>query len=343
MGQHMKKFTLPLILIIASFNNACSIKPPDDNSALGPEISVNEINNAKSDARAGYTFAQAFRTGDNGTVQIVDSVLGNKSVRDANQLIVTDMKPGIAYVTETDTTTGSVISGQIGESDWAATQSSLTNRVLKFFAALPLQLSEPLSTGFLKASRLITSLRIEKSQALGETLMAPTNIKSFSGVLQKRLENNIAQLFGGGLSMAETDSAPSAAPSPSTSPVPSPSPTPKPTATPVPTPVAASASHFYNLQVLKHEFLTSNHSQIPGGKVNSTRIDYVEIRKVQTPDQSMQDVRLHWTLEISNEVPGLFVFLEQCYSTIVNQNNQQIPLTECVHVDNFEFGSGTVH
>jgi hypothetical protein len=321
------------LLIIANF--ACSIKPPDDDSDLGAEVSANDIENAKASALAGYTFTQAFHKKDDGSFQVVDSVMGNSSLRDAYEETVTDMKPGIAYVTEIDATTGAVINGAITEAQWTKMQSSFSTRMFKFFAALPQPFSSSLSQTFLNVSHFVLSFHIEKTQALGENVKPLKRAPIFKNPLEPRLEKNISALLGAGLAQKDLNSSGDLNPAPAATP------TATPAATPAPTPAPVNTSKYYKLQVLKHQIVTANCSQIRDCKVNSTRLDYIEIRKINGPNQTVQDARLHWTIELSTEVPGLFVYQQQCFSTVISQGTQQIPLTECASVNNFTFGGGS--
>lgn len=313
-----RKILLPLLILVLS--SACSIKPPDDNSGLGPEVNSNDIVTAKTNALSGYTLEQAFHTGDDGTVEVVDNVLGNTSVRDAQEMTVTAMVPGQATVTETDSMTGSSITGIITDSDWPIL-SSLTSKVLNFFALFPDPVSRSLTDSFYMARNFWNSVSFEKSQALGESALLTNKIKLFTSPLSSVLEKDIAKL-----TLKRTDSSPTPTPGPTGTP-------PAPASTPDP-----GTSKYYGLHVLQHTLLTANCSQIPGCKVNSTQVAYVEIRNIQVSGEQSQTTRLNWTYEISNQVPGLFVTLSQCFTTIVNQNSQQIPLQECVQVENFTFG-----
>lgn len=105
-------------------------------------------------------------------------------------------------------------------------------------------------------------------------------------------------------------------------------------------------SKYYGLTVVKHKIPTGNQSQIPDGLINSTRIEYNEITK----DENGEPLRLHKSLEISNEVPGIFTLLndflqqtpvtmEYCVSALLEDGKDHVPYTNCWQVPTFFFGN----
>lgn len=97
----------------------------------------------------------------------------------------------------------------------------------------------------------------------------------------------------------------------------------------------SSTSAYYDLKVMKHPYETANCAQIPDCKVNATRITYYEVRSLSDGTT----MKMKWIYEISKEVPGLFMILDECYSTIVQQGTNQIPFMECASVKDFRFGN----
>ena len=89
----------------------------------------------------------------------------------------------------------------------------------------------------------------------------------------------------------------------------------------------------FGLKTFKHVLVTNNTSQITGGKVNATHVEFNEIDTV-----AGESKKIHWVYEISNEVPGLFVKLSECGSTVLIVNNGQVPFMSCIILDTFTFG-----
>ena len=338
-------FLVGTIILIAQ---ACTIKPPDDGTDLGAETTGSAVNHAKSDAQAGYTFEKAFKVNDAGTVQIIDHVFGNSGVRFTYDYLVTSITPTGVFFTETTRETGSVGKGEITPNSWANSQSAVFKKSLQFFAALPDPLADFFTGTVISLSRLWSSVKVETSQALGQgaSEFDPETDRSsarFNPLLPK-LQENIAALLGTGLSNTGVNTKTSANPGPNSSPSPSPS------SSPPQDPHAGepcqdpSTSRCYGLHVMNHDLVTTNCSQILDCKVKATQIDFNEMRKVTRTSnagtQTTEDVRFHWSIQISTQVPGLFVFMDQCFSTLITQNGQQIPLTECATVTKFSFGSG---
>ncbi|MBK9294304.1 MAG: hypothetical protein IPM57_07645 [Oligoflexia bacterium] len=94
------------------------------------------------------------------------------------------------------------------------------------------------------------------------------------------------------------------------------------------------AVKYFDLKVLKHPYETANCAQIPNCKVNSTRISFYEV-------QTLKDgtiLKVKWIYEISKDVPGLFMNLEECFSTLAQSGTHQVPYMRCRKVKDFRFG-----
>lgn len=94
-------------------------------------------------------------------------------------------------------------------------------------------------------------------------------------------------------------------------------------------------AQYYGLTIVNHKYPTENCSQIPNCTVNATQIAYNE---VQT-DKDGKVSRYRRRLEISKEVPGVFMALEVCSSTVLVEGASQLPITECNKVRGFKFGT----
>lgn len=97
----------------------------------------------------------------------------------------------------------------------------------------------------------------------------------------------------------------------------------------------AQTSRYFGLSVVRHLYETENCSQIPGCKVNATKIEFNEIRSLEKGGE----IKLRWLYEFSKDVPGLFITLDECFATVIVEGTSQTPLTRCSHVKTFNFGS----
>jgi len=92
---------------------------------------------------------------------------------------------------------------------------------------------------------------------------------------------------------------------------------------------------YFGLKTFSHIIKTNNTSQIKEGKVNATHIEFNEVDTKAGASQ-----KSHLVYEISNEVPGLFVKLSECLSSVTTTaNGGQVPYMECIILNTFSFGS----
>jgi hypothetical protein len=314
--KSLKLMTLLITVVIA----ACTIRPPDNADDLGPEASQADINKAFADAQAGVNIETAYRTGDNGKSQMIYKVISDTFVSETHLYQVTEVNAQhILY--QDDYTLHARSADEIDKHGQllfeivkqqpspSPSPSPSPFHVGGKVSFLPNSFSKAFSTFYAGAKKLFSSISFEFSTAIGQTQSsAPAHFISLQDLeSHKLIEADLqTRLYGGPLHSNSTAVAPS-----------------------------ARESHYYGLRAYKHRFLTNNCSQLADCSVNATHIQFNEM----TTGSDNQPTKIHWIYEVSIEVPGIFIVMEECYSTLAKQGDgSQIPLTVCNHVDNFKFG-----
>ncbi len=77
------------LLILVGVFVGCTIRPPDENIDLGPEVSASDVTNSLLDAQSGITAEKSFRLGDNAHLQVTDRIFSSSSVEESHFLEVT--------------------------------------------------------------------------------------------------------------------------------------------------------------------------------------------------------------------------------------------------------------
>jgi len=289
--------------------------------ARGAENNATEIEAAKTEALGEVKVDDLYRTGDSGTLQIFDKLMGSTSVRQTRQYQVTNIDNDNVnyslYVVETGTTyVGKIPRHNANQSASAVTAlnsglKKLKNLFVKYFID---PIKDVLPDG---AVRLLAKISVEPSTAVGDDFVS----KTASEVM---VEQSLATAGSdGGDPQIQT---PGSAPSVSNMP--------EPAQAAVATGPQASP-HYFGMHITHHRVMTANCAQIADCKVNATRIEYNEMH----PEEGGGTSRWHWILEISKEVPGFFSFLETCASRLVNHNGTNYPVTSCARVNDFRYGS----
>ncbi len=355
----------------ALITSSCMVKPPDDGSNLGTPTNAQQIQAAILQAQSGVTQDQAYHVGDYGTLTLSDNIIQSSIIEETHILQVTEINPKYIFYSDHTVETGASQDYEIARDPVATAPPvqpksmilvkhspvSFKNRMKKIFtemevkvenllplfpAASPSKIADMISGSSRQIARTLNKIEIEKSTAMGDD--SPQVFKRSEGslttfensihdILKRKISSqNLSTLAGKMHAMSSASPTPSASPSASPAPVATATPSPSTSA------VAGDTISYYGLTVTKHKYTTTNCSQLPGCTANATRLQFVEIDTA--PDGST--MKLNWTYEVSNQVPGNFMILDQCFSTVVTQNDNQLPLTKCAHVGSFIFGSGTI-
>jgi hypothetical protein len=300
----MKNIFLVLVLALLT---SCTVKPPEDGDALGDEATYSDVATAFEVARTGYDQDKLFRVGDYGQWQIVQRVLNNKMVQEIHDLSVTQItKTSIIYV-------DSIQGGNSYQYEIARTTPQKTAFTTKILNLLPSFLSSRLAVAFAGIDNFFSKISFERSTAVGSEMMISrppafdtkllTPHLHIQSTINSYLGRSDAPVLMRGLSAQEVSEK--------------------------------ATSRYYGLKYYKHPFQTNNCAQLADCKVNATHIQFNEV----TQDSSGKEVRIHRIYEISLEVPGLFTFLEECMSMLVKQDDSDLPITQCFHVEDFRFGA----
>jgi hypothetical protein len=275
-------------LAITTTALGCSIKPPEDNQELGPEVSATEVSQALLDAQKGFDPEKDYRVNDRGVVQLTSRVFASSAVRETYEYQVTTVNSAEIIYTVLNKNTGGLVQEKIVK------EQPITGSTVARF----------IKNAYRKITKLVSAIKISPSTALGQvTRAASTGFNPPGSIYHRILDEHFAKFLA------------------------------KATGTKL-RPMAASSSRYYGLKILKHKLLTSNCSQVVDCRVNATRVEFDEVIK----DDAGNDKRVHRMYEISVEVPGLFVYMDECVSALVTQEESQYPLTECIHVSDFVFG-----
>lgn len=321
---------------------SCMVKAPTEGTELGSPATSDQILAAITEAQGSVPQEKAYHIGDFGTMQVVDNVMQNNYVVETHEFQISGADENYIYYSEHVVENGStkqygikrkaqsasnsakptalnlaqargassLKANKQGEAPMVSIKKFLSSLIPLFPAQNAKGIAELLKRQMTRVTLLFKKISIEKSSAVAEEdAFWPSEKDIFHNQLLARLERHQDNL------------------SPSDSPAPSESPAP------------ASTSKYYGLNVSKIKYTTSNCSQIPNCIVNATKILFAEVRKLPSGNTA----RLNWVYIISNEVPGLFMILDECYSTVVTQNENQYPLTECARVNGFKFGSKSIN
>jgi hypothetical protein len=302
------------ILILSSLLVlGCTIKPPVDDDELGVEVTATQINKAFADAQAGFQQSKAYRVGDKGTLQVVDQVINNMSIRETHDLEVVEINSQAIIYVERIKESGEAYEISIARENPSPTPTpSPTPVAFDFFEIFPRTLSDTLKLAYGRVQSFFSSITVEPSLAIGQE--APSAPQGIVIKNLPRVHNFLQARLNKYLDLAPEVHAQDVSPTP--------------------TPAPKKVSRYFDLRTSKHKFLTKNCAQLADCKVNATHVQYKELMK----NQSGEYIQIHWVYEISIEVPGLFTVMEECYSTLVDNAGGKIPLTECYHVDDFKFG-----
>ncbi|MCC6276751.1 MAG: hypothetical protein IT289_02420 [Oligoflexia bacterium] len=298
---------ITLLVLLVALTVGCTVKPPEDADNLGPEATYAELVAAFEAAQAGYDQDKLFRVNDFGQWQVLQKVLNNKIIKEIHDLEVIEINnSAIVFI-------DSIQGGNTYRREIKREQKT-ANHTPQIFDLLPNFISHRVKTAWLGLTSWVSKISFERTTAVGDESGA-NSVKSFKEELlvpHASLQNTVNQHLGRNdpplllrRSSLNTKSL-----------------------------STKSSSRYFGLKHFKHRFLTNNCAQLADCKVMSTHIQFNEV----TQDTSGKDVRIHRIYEISLEVPGLFTFLEECLSMLVKQEESDIPVTECYHVEDFRFG-----
>jgi hypothetical protein len=312
----MKFFGVVLLAVLAT---AC-IKPPDDGMALGDATPTATIDQVLTDAQGGVPESQAFHVGDTGVIESMETVYSSTTLKESEVYKLTSMDSDYFYFDDykvkADTTTHykmaraahSTPSPTPTPTASATPASTTTSEAL--FAPVEKFLK---LVGIIKAkiNLIVAKITIQTSTALGESVqLQPTRKMDW-------VDLNIQRDVLNAVHAKDNSTIESTAQNPSNT-----------------EDDSGGTTQYFGLKHYKHSYLTSNCSQIKDCKVTSTHIEFNAVTTT-----SGQSTQVHWTYEISPEVPGLFVIMSRCGSAVTMVNNAQVPYMECWTLDTFHFGA----
>jgi len=277
-------------------------------------VTPSQIRQAFIDAQAGFDPEKAYRVGDSGKSQMIYKVLSDNFISETHNFLVTEVNAKHILYQDAYTihSRSADEADKHGESFYEITKATPTPSPTPASSSekklSPGKFSNTLIAFFNRAKKLLSSISIEFSTAVGKNLAQDISksIDINNLITHRILENDLQKRFFTTQDLSTKSLTPS----------------------------EPRESRYYGLRSFKHRFITNNCSQLADCRVNATHIQYNEI----TTDKDGQPMKIHWIYEISIEVPGIFTVLEECYSTLVKQDNSQLPLTICSHVENFKFG-----
>ncbi len=284
-----------LVISIALVTCAC-IKPPDDGMDLGPPTTVDAVNQAVSDAVGNVPEAQAFHINDRGVYQTMETIFSSTQPKETDIIILTKMDANFFYYSDEKVRAGTKTTDIPIQRN---PQPSATPAPTPSPTPKPPSEIAKISRGikeFIAGMKSKVSLILAKITVQVSTAVGETEIPK---IKKRNLDTTDLKIMA---SLGSTDQP--------------------------------GTQQFFGLKTFKHTLVTNNTSQIPGGKVDATHIEFNEIDTV-----AGEGKKIHWVYEFSNEVPGLFVKLSECGSTVLIVNNGQVPFMSCILLDTFTFGS----